>query len=175
MSSIGNIGLSSTVQMLNSQYSTSQSGNNRIDKSSDSTDTSSNDQGIDSLKNEMDSAITDALKKLDKSSDADTIMQTVKSAIDGVMKENGIDPQAMKDGMRPSGQDSANMPPPPPQSQNGGKDDFMSKVESLLQQNGFDVDKFKSEMSQKQAQHVSSSSMQLMNTLNSSQGVNAQA
>jgi hypothetical protein len=173
MSSIGSIGGNSSVQMLNNQYLASQSGNNSIDEASGSTETSSNDQGIDSLKNQMDTAITDALKKLDKSSGADTIMQTVKTAIDGVMKENGIDPQAMKDGMRPSGQDSANMPPPP--SHNGEKDGFMSKVESLLQQNGFDVAKFKSQMSKEHAQHGSSSSAQLMDKLSSTQGVNAQA
>jgi hypothetical protein len=174
MSSIGSIGSNPLIQMLNSQYSKSKA-NSSTDLSG-SSETSSNDQGVDALKEKMDSAIADALKKLDTSSDADTIMQTIKSAIDGVMKENGIDPDAMKDGMRPSDQDSTNMPPPPPPSQGGGgKDDFMSKIESLLQQNGFDVDKFKSEMSAKHAQHGSSSSMQLMNTLTSTQGVDEQA
>jgi hypothetical protein len=174
MSSIENIKGHSLTQMVESRQAALKTGGAAASLSS-SSDASSNDQGIDALKEEMDSAISDSLQKLDKSSDADTIMQTIKTAMDGVMKENGIDPEAMKDGMRPSGdQDSASMRPPPPQN-GGGKDDFMSKVESLLQQNGFDVDKFKSEMSQKQAQHGNASSMQLMGALNSAQGVNEQA
>jgi hypothetical protein len=170
MSSIGSIyGTGSTDSsswitiLLKRSQSVSSDGTSVAGSETDTT----NDQGIDGLKSKIDTAIEQALKKLDKSSSAEVIMQTIKSAVDSTLQANGIDTEAMK----------REMPPPPPQGSGangpGGRDDFMSKIESLLQENGFDVDKFKSELAS--MQNASGSALNMFGNLSSAQGVDTQA
>jgi hypothetical protein len=115
---------------------------------------------------------------LDKSSSANEIMQTIKSAIDSMLKANGVNPEGEQLGMQPPqiSSNSGSPPPMPPgSSQGSGSDPFMSKIEQLLQQYGFDVEKFKSELASKATEQSSTSMLQLFNNLSSSQGVNTQA
>jgi hypothetical protein len=177
LSALNTGSLSSLVQTINSQSQSGQAVGDAIDESTGaSTEEGTNDRGIDALKTKIDAAISEALKNLDKTASADQIMQTVKSAIDGVLKENGIDPEEMKQGMQPAGQDMANMPPPPPPNgSGGGSDDLMSKIESLLQGNGFDVENFKSELAAKMTQQTSNSGLKLLDDLSSTQGIDTQA
>jgi hypothetical protein len=56
----------------------------------------------------------------------------------------------------------------------GGKDGFMAKIEELLSQNGFDVDKFRSEIESKMSSD-SNAGLDVLNALDASQGVNTQA
>jgi hypothetical protein len=171
MTSIGNITGSASISLTtlyqqicrNQRESTGQS-TGSVEK---------NEQGIESLKGKMDTAISEALKKLDKSSSADEIMATIKTAIDSTMEANGLDPEAMK----------GKMPPPPdaaggamggPNRPAGEKDGFMAKIEELLSQNGFDVDKFRSEMESKMSAH-SKAGLDVLSALDASQGVNTQA
>jgi hypothetical protein len=52
-----------------------------------------NGQGFDGLRTKIDDAVAGALKKLDKSSSASEIMQTIKTTVDSTLKANGIDPK----------------------------------------------------------------------------------
>lgn len=143
----------------------------------------SNENGIDALKSKMDAAISEALGKLDKSASAEEIMGTVKSAIDGVMEANGLDPEAMKAGARPpeppegaEGEMGGTPPPPAGASgMRGNNDDFMSKVESMLEANGFDVEKFRSELASYMNGDSDGSGLTLASELNSTQGIDTQA
>ena len=172
--------LTSLIQQLSKQRQVAQSGSSTVDGRSDaSTVIDGNDQGINAMKEKIDAAILEALQKLDKSASADEIMQTIKSAVDTTLKANGIDPEAMKSKMRPpmapsdSGQNAAAMPPPKGGPEGG--DDFMSKVIELLRDNGFDVDKFKSELASEMAKRSDSSTLDFMSNMNSSVGLNEQA
>jgi hypothetical protein len=60
-----------------------------------------NGQGFDGLRTKIDDAVAGALKKLDKSSSASEIMQTIKTTVDSTLKANGIDPEAMRESMPP--------------------------------------------------------------------------
>jgi hypothetical protein len=176
MSSIGSLSGTDSSSLIDliKQFSV-QSQSSTVAKTVDQTDsTGTNDQGIDALKSIIDSAVSEALKKLDKSASADQIMQAIKSAADGVLEANGVNPEEMKGGMRSPVGNSTEAPLPPPNGQ-GGQDDFMTKIEALLQQNGFDVEKFKSEMAAKMAQHTGNTGLEALNSLSSTQGINTQA
>lgn len=181
MSSIGSINgmqtydLNSLIQSLLRRSQSTQSDNTSVSSSSETSEsTLTNDQGIDGLNAKIDTAISDALKKLDKSSSADEIMQTIKSAIDSTLKANGVNPENMQPPQMSS--NSGGTPPPIRQGGEGNSSDpFMSKIEQLLQQNGFDVEKFKSELASKATEQSGTSMLQLFNNVTSSKGVNAQA
>jgi translation initiation factor 1 (eIF-1/SUI1) len=131
-----------------------------------------NGQGLDALRTKIDDAVAGALKKLDKSSSATEIMQTIKTTVDSTLKANGIDPKAMQESMsshmKSGGADDARLQM---QGDAGGK--FMAMIEQLLQENGFDVDKFKNEL--KSAISSSSSPLDLFGSIHSKQGVNVEA
>jgi hypothetical protein len=182
MSSLGSInGLQSSTytSLLEMVSSKTQSASSALSLQSDSdvSETSSNENGVDKLKEKIDSAISAALAKLDKSSSADEIMQAIKSAVDTTMSENGVDKSRMQ-GQAP--------PPPPGGGQgpggpggpggSGKKDEFMSKIESLLAANGFDVEKFESELeASRQKQQSQDSSLTLLSSLTATNGVDTQA
>jgi hypothetical protein len=178
MSSIGNItgtgtsDLTSLIQNLLERSQSTQS--NSTSESSSSETTSTNGQGIDGLKTKLDAAIADALKNQDKSSSADEIMQAIKSAIDSTMKANGVNPEDMQPPQM-SGSSNGTQPPMPQGGQGSNSDPLMSKIEQLLQENGFDVEKFKSELASKATEQSGASMLQLFNNVISSQGVNEQA
>ncbi len=180
MSSLGSINWlesSSYTSLLELVASKTQTSTSALSVGSDSevSETSSNENGVDKLKEKIDAAISTALAKLDKSSSADEIMQAIKSAIDTTMAQNGVDKSKMQ----------GQAPPPPPQGGGqgpvgpggaGGKDEFMSKIESLLAANGFDVQKFESELeASRQKQQSEDSSLNVLSSLATTNGINTQA
>jgi hypothetical protein len=138
-----------------------------------------NPGGIDDLKSQMDAAISAALAGLDKSSSADTVLKTIKEAMDSVLKANGIDPTAMKD---------APPPPPPPPVENTddsstddsttGQNDLATTLYDLLKANGFDPEKIKEELLAEQGSTDTASStsgFEMLYRILTGTGVNTQA
>ncbi len=92
---------------------------------------------LESLRKAIEEAVAQALAGLDKNSSAETVMKTVKSAVDGALKAAGIEPPPPPDGARPPGG---------PGGAAGAGDDFVSMLDQLLEENGFDPEKIKEEL-----------------------------
>jgi hypothetical protein len=89
---------------------------------------------LDSLRKAIEEAVAQALAGLDKNSSAEAVMKTVKSALDGALKAAGIEPPRPPDGAQPPGG---------PGAAAGAGDNFVSMLDQLLQENGFDAEKIK--------------------------------
>jgi hypothetical protein len=135
--------------------------------------TAGNDEGVDSLKSKIDAAVTEAINKLDKSSSFTEIMDAIKTAVDSTLKANGVDPESMKNKMPP--EDGQGAPPMPPKD--GPNDEFRNKIDELLEENGFDVEKLRSEMmsSTTATSDDQSSILEFLKKLKNQQGVDTEA
>jgi hypothetical protein len=109
---------------------------------------SDNPDGVESLQDQIKAAIAAALQSLDKTSSADTIMNTIKNAVDQTLRANGIEPPSGPGG--PGGPPPSGSAPPPGGSSRTDKsgNDLMSIIDSLLQQNGFDPAAIRSQLQQ---------------------------
>ena len=99
-----------------------------------STGSSGSTNTLESLRKAIEEAVAQALGGLDKNSSADTVMKTVKSAVDGALKAAGIEPPPPPDGAQPPGGTGGAA---------GSGDNFVSMLDQLLQENGFDPEKIK--------------------------------
>jgi hypothetical protein len=146
MDSIGGIN-SSDPQLYGLLQGTGQTQAASGSQSSGATDgTSSSDlrQKVAGLQDQIDTAVNSALQNLDKSTDAKGVFQAVKTAIDGVLKDNGVDPSQVKPhhhhhhhGQGGSGSGASGT------QQAGG---FRGHIDDLLKQNGFDPDQLRQQL-----------------------------
>ncbi len=177
MTTIGSIGTSSSNSILQylqaiAEEKAAQVSSNGTQESGDSEESSgvstgNSESSIESLKTQMDQAITDALQKLDSSASATEIMQAVKEAVDDTMEANGIDPEAMQkpapgEGNPPSGETAgAGSPPPPPDgADRQGSDTMATRLDQLLEENGFDPDQIRAELQAEYADRTNQDSSQ---------------
>jgi hypothetical protein len=143
MSGLDRIGATSSQDMyvLLQQISRVQTGTTRAGQATASGSTSAVASGstntMESLRKAIEEAVAKALGSLDKNSSAETVMNTLKSAVDGAMKAAGIEPPRPPDGARGPGG---------PGAAGGPGNDFMSLLDQLLQENGFDPEKIKEEL-----------------------------
>jgi hypothetical protein len=142
MSGLDRIGATSSQDMyvLLQQISRMQTGSARAGQAtagSTSAGASGSTNTMESLRKAIEEAVAKALGNLDKNSGAETVMNTVKSAVDGAMKAAGIEPPRPPDGARGPGG---------PGRAGGPGNDFMSLLDQLLQENGFDPEKIKEEL-----------------------------
>jgi hypothetical protein len=108
-----------------------------------STGSSGSTNTLESLRKAIEEAVAQALADLDENSSAETVMKTVKSAVDGALKAAGIEPPPPPpDGVRPPGG---------PGGAAGAGDDFVSMLDQLLEENGFDPEKIKEELRSQRA------------------------
>jgi hypothetical protein len=171
MSSIGSVDSSSSnvwIEKLLAMQKTSAAGQTSSSSSTSTTATTTSTSDLDNLQAQVKSAVSAALSKLDKSSSAEVVMNTVKSAVDDTLKTNGIDVSQMHKGDGPQGAGGQRPPPPPgggspPGGAGGGKggDSMASMIDDLLKENGFDPDAIK------QALAASSSSSSQQSQTNS--------
>ena len=193
MSGIGSV-TSSNSELLRilllQQTSTLQSSNSTDASSVDQTGASNSgtatddSKGLKGLMKQIEQAVAAALASLDKLAGAQQVMDTIKNAIDSTVKANGVSlgfpaggsgapstGQADAAGAkRPSG-------PPPAGGPGGGMGALLDK---LLEENGFDPEKIKSELQQARTDTASSATgasatMMLILQLPANSGVDAQA
>jgi hypothetical protein len=87
------------------------------------------------LEEELTDAITTAVAKAQESGDTTDMRKVIEQAIDDTLKENGLDPEAIKEQLRPAGgpggpQGGGGMPPGPPPDGMGGVGDSSSSSSS---------------------------------------------
>jgi hypothetical protein len=139
----------------------------KAETSAETTESNGNPKGVSGLLDQIRSAVSQALASLDKTSSSQTVVDTIRSAIDSTLKANGIDTSA---GIaRPHHRHEAKK----------NQDAFQQMIDQLLQQNGFDPNKIRADL---QAQSGSSSSaggsaiaIVLISALPVAGGVDAQA
>ena len=135
-----------------------------------STDSSGSTTTMEALRKAIAEAVAKALAGLGKDSSAETVMNTVKSAVDAAMKAAGIEPPPPPDGARDFGR---------PGAASSSDTDFVSMLDQLLQQNGFDPAKIKEELQSQsanapQASGTSSVTLNLLMYLPAAGGVDTQ-
>jgi len=85
------------------------------------------------LKSQIDAAVSAAIKNQSPSGSVTDLLQSIRSAIDNTLKQNGIDPKQLHHGhhAQPGGQNLSQ---------------FQSQFESLLKQNGIDPQTFEQQL-----------------------------
>lgn len=140
---IGNNGVQSFYnQILQQNNAPAQSAlTAQAEKANATAEALGNPKGVNSLLDQIRSAVSQALSSLDKTSSSQTVMDTIKNAIDSTLKANGIDTSA--EVARPHRAHGAKK----------GESAFQQMIDGLLQQNGFDPAKIRADL---QAQSKSS-------------------
>jgi hypothetical protein len=108
-------------------------------------------QKLGGLRDKIDAAVSSALQNLDKSTDAKDVFQTIKTAVDGVLKDNGVDPAKVQQhrhhhhhGYGGGAGGSAGGGGGAGGSAGGGG--VSAHIDDLLRQNGFDPDQLRQQL-----------------------------
>jgi hypothetical protein len=145
MDSIGGINSSDPqlYGLLQGAGQTQAVSNSQESGSTDGTQGSDLRQKVAGLQDKIDTAVNSALQNLDKSTDAKGVFQAVKTAIDGVLKDNGIDPSQVKPHHHHHHHGQGGGSGASGTQQAGG---FRSHIDDLLRQNGFDPDQLRQQL-----------------------------